>query len=256
MANNILITSLKNVTSNTGSPVKEELLNELIDNWNEAKRQYYLGNRDQCITEAGKFSENWVRLLYFIDNDNYPPENMKFDKYKNKLKNESNLPKEIRLTFLLLVEVIYRMRNSRHAAHTGHVEYNPGDDIITLETMSWTILEMISNFTNVSDAELKQIRELILIPKIPKIDVIAGKAVILDRNLSCPDSILVLLTHYYPSPISIEQIDDELKHHKRTTIQTNIGRLLERRHIAGSHIDKEYELTSLGLSKAINILED
>src|ERR1035441_9123768 len=98
-----------------------QLVDELFQAYDEAKRNYYEGGHRLSEVEGGRFCEAAYRILEEATQGSYTPIGSQLDaiKLERRLGSlpSSSHPKSIRLHIPRALRVVYDIRNNRDAAH-------------------------------------------------------------------------------------------------------------------------------------------
>ena len=102
--------------------VPQDLVEEVLQAYAEAKRRYFLGDHRPQEVEGGRFSEAVFRVLQHACAGKFTPvgKNLpKVDVLLTTFENAAGQPDSIRLHIPRTLKLIYDIRNKRDVAHLG-----------------------------------------------------------------------------------------------------------------------------------------
>jgi hypothetical protein len=238
------------VEAQLSTKIQSNIVAELLDAHEEAKRNYYLGGLRLSAVEGGRFCEAAFRVLEQLAGRTPTPIGKTLD--TNKLiialanLSPAAAPDAIRLHIPRSLRVVYDIRNKRDAAHLGDgIDPNTQDATLVVSVLDWVLAEFIRLVHNVSPNDATQIVDSIVTRKAPIVQDFNGFLKVLNPTLGASDFALVLLYHRGQTGATFA----ELKLWVRRTMQANLNRTL--RDLVESkdfvHFDgTRYTITRLG----------
>lgn len=175
-----------------------KLVDELIEAYTEAKRNYYLGGLRLGAVEGGRFSEAAFRMLQQLTTG-------KWDSLGKQLDSEAtikalaqlgaaSLSDSVRLHIPRTLRVVYDIRNKRDAAHLGDgIDPNLQDASLVVASLDWVMAEFVRLFHNVGADEAQRIVEQLVTRAVPAVEDIKGFQKVLRTSLGVSDRVLLLL---------------------------------------------------------------
>lgn len=226
-----------------------QLVDELLEAFNEAKRNYYEGGHRLSEVEGGRFCEAAYRILEEVTQGNFTPIGGQLD--TNRLErrlaslSSSSYSKSIRVHIPRALRVVYDIRNNRDAAHLADgIDPNIQDANLVIGVLSWILAEFVRMYHGVSAKEAERIVDCLSVRRAPVIQEFGDFPRILRTDLRASDYVLVLLYHRNSKGASFSDLYGWV----RPPMKANLGRTLRNLddkayvHPTGGH----YELTLLG----------
>ena len=147
-------------------PLDKNMCLKLIDYYDRAKTDQFLGRWDDAITKYGKFIELSARLIY-VQATNDKTEKQCRD-YTKLIKNKMNLNDSLRLYVPNAIDATYDIRNNRDAAHSSlEIEANQNDCIYTSAACDWILTELLIAFSKRDRSKVSSLISSIVTRKIP-----------------------------------------------------------------------------------------
>jgi hypothetical protein len=174
------------------------LVDELIQAYVEAKRNYYLGGLRLSAVEGGRFCEAAYRILEGLATKQYVPLGKQLDTEKL-MHTLANLPPTAQLDAVRLhipraLRVVYDMRNKRDAAHLADgIDPNLQDATLVMSTLDWVLAEFVRLYHNVPPNDAQRIVEGLVTRHAPAVQDFDGFLKVLNPRLEAGDHILLLL---------------------------------------------------------------
>lgn len=192
--------------------IDEKEVHRLIDEYREVKKAQLRGNYGEVIKRAAKFSEVILALIENkMSGQAFNLDKIEFDKLYQKIRNHPKLNAEEEILTLAIPDVarsIYTLRNKKNVVHVKTVDPDFIDSVFCTTACDWMLSELALLFLKVDEKEAYELINSVLKKKIPLIEEFEdGTIVILKKDLSRCDEILLALYHYYPQRV----LDSELK---------------------------------------------
>lgn len=200
------------------------LVDQLLETYEEAKTNFYLGKMRPNEVEGGRFAEAVFRILEYITTKKYTPLNKKLDTEKliRDLANtsSSSFQESIRLHIPRTLRVIYDIRNNRDAAHLADgIDPNLQDATLVCACCDWTMAELIRLYHGVNANEAQEIVENLVTRKAPIVQEFGDRLKTLSPKLGVSDRILVLLYHCGILGANFRQLSDWVKPSQRANLK-------------------------------------
>jgi hypothetical protein len=178
-----------------GAGLPENIVEEVLEAYVEAKRRFHLGDHRPQAVEGGRFSEGVFRLLQHAAGQVMVPLGKtlpSLDKLVPRLESGSGHD-SIRLHIPRTLKLIYDVRNKRDTAHLGDgIDPNLQDATLVTNNMDWVMAELVRLYHGVGANEAQAIIENLVKKEVPAVQEIDGQPVIL-ADLQAREQALVLL---------------------------------------------------------------
>ncbi len=229
----------------------EELADELLDSFEEAKRRFFRNDLRPSAVEGGRFSEAVFRVLQWATNGKYTPLGRSLPKVDQLLATFANAighSDSLRLHIPRTLRLIYDIRNKRDAAHLSDgIDPNLQDATLVVRNMDWVMAECIRLYHHVTPDEAQHLIEDLVTKEVPVIQEFNGYPRIL-RDLSAGDHCLVLLYRCGAEGASFTTLSDWIKPEMRRNIRRTV-QTLSRKHLA--HIDGDHVYITIPGERAV-----
>jgi len=226
-----------------------QLVDELLQAYNEAKRNYYEGGHRLSEVEGGRFCEAAYRILEEATRGTYTPIGGQLDTDKlqrslGQLPSASH-PKSIRLHIPRALRVVYDIRNNRDVAHLADgIDPNIQDANLVIGVLSWILAEFVRLYHGVSAKEAQRIVDDLSVRRAPVIQEFGDFPRVLRADLRAGDYALVLLYHADSKGADLADLSrwvrPSMKENLRRTLRNLDGKAFV--HQSGEH----FEITQLG----------
>ncbi len=176
----------------------KRLVDELLEAYVEAKRNFYLGGLRLSAVEGGRFCEAAFRMLQERTTGAFKPLGKQLDVERlrddlSKLPAVSQ-PDSVRLHIPRALRVVYDVRNNRDTAHLAdNIDPNLQDSTLVVSILDWTLAEFVRLYHTVPADEAQDIVQSLVTRRAPVVQDFAGFLKILTPDLSAGDHLLVLL---------------------------------------------------------------
>ena len=203
------------------------LVDELLEAYDEAKSNHYLGGHRLSAVEGGRFCEAAYRILEQVATGSFTPlgRRLNADQLARKL---AALPvgsaeDSIRLHIPRTLRVIYDVRNNRDAAHLADgIDPNVQDSSLVIAILNWTLAELVRLYHGVTPTEAHDLIGRLVTRSTPVIEDFDGFLKVLNPTLQAGDHCLVLLYQRDRLGATLEQ----LTQWARPSMRTNLRRTL------------------------------
>ena len=205
--------------------IPHEILINLLNEYQQIKRQFVLRKFQPTELNAARFSECVIRLLEHLDTGQYTPfgTSINSERVINKIPNNSNLQDSIRFFIPKLTRITLDFRNKRDVAHVGgEVSPNYSDSIFVVHCTDWILTELVRLFYCCSINEAKQIVASINQVQIPIVAEIDGFIRIQDTTLKANEKVLVVLYYKQPNKVTDVNIAQWIRYKNVSRLKTDI----------------------------------
>src|SRR5260370_21703389 len=134
------------VRSQLGQYVDAKVVGELLAEYEETKRNYYLGGLRLAEVEGGRFCEAAFRILEQASTGKFTPigKQLESEKLIRQLENQTALGDSLRLHIPRALRFVYDIRNKRDAAHLADgIDPNLQDSTIVCSILYWIFAELV-----------------------------------------------------------------------------------------------------------------
>jgi hypothetical protein len=198
------VSLLKNeVIAKISRDVPQELLDHLLDEYIDLKRQLALGRYRPEELRGGRFAEALLRVLEHLSApaQAYTPFGQQLDRQRivNRVRNNGALHPSLRVFVLSMAEILLDVRNRRDVAHIGgDVNPNYADSRLVCQLADWSLTELIRLYYQCPVEEAQRIVDHINQIRVPIVAEVEGFVRIQDTSLRAKDRTLVALYHKRP----------------------------------------------------------
>jgi len=229
----------------------KRLVDELLEAYVEAKRNFYLGGLRLSAVEGGRFCEAAFRMLQEKTTGSFKPLGKQLDveKLRDDLSRlpSASQPDSIRLHIPRALRVVYDIRNSRDAAHLAdNIDPNLQDSTLVVSILDWVLAEFVRLYHTVPANEAQSIVESLVTRRAPVVQDFAGFLKILNPGLLAGDHLLVLLYQRGKEGAKYTDLHAWSKPKMRANLNSTLDRLVDER--AFAHFDGvKYFITESGM---------
>jgi len=243
------VTTRQVVRAGLTRTLSPKLVDELLDAYEEAKRNYYLGGHRLSEVEGGRFCEAAFRLLQEQTKLVVTPLGKSLDSEKT-ISNLANLPASsysdaVRLHIPRALRLVYDIRNARDAAHLADgIDPNVQDSTLVVSVLDWVMAEFVRLHHGVSAAEASKVVEQLVTRAVPAIQEFGDFKKVLRPELSASEHLLVLLYAAEPDGASFEQLERWSRAEMRANLRRTLN-ALDRKSLI--HLDNPVRITREGM---------
>lgn len=228
-----------------------KLVDELLNAYVEAKRNFYLGGLRLSEVEGGRFCEAAFRILEEATSGTFTPlgTELRVERLRTTLE---NLPPaahndSLRLHIQRALRMVYDIRNKRDAAHLADsIDPNLQDSSLVIQTIDWVLAEFVRLYHAVPADEAQAIVESLVTRSAPVVQDFSGFLKILNPKLQAGDYALVLLYQRGNDGATLDELMAWSKPKMRGNLKTTLTRLVDDRALAHSD-GKKYFITLSGM---------
>ncbi|MCK4636329.1 MAG: hypothetical protein KAT49_00450 [Methanomicrobia archaeon] len=213
------------IKSNLSPYIDENLIDDLLKYYVKIKKFQFF-DPEKTGLNCAKFCETVLKILIFITEEQVI-QKVYVSKTVDKLEKlpKSDFNDSIRIFIPRNVKVVYDIRNRRGIAHAGEIEPNYIDTTLSVQICDWILSELLRIYHVSDENKIEEIIMKITERKIPLIEMFGEDLVILEKNFSIKEKILLILYLFYPRMISNEDLRKWLKVKYSQIITSNLGNL-------------------------------
>lgn len=207
------------------------LVDELLDAYEEAKSNYYLGGLRLSAVEGGRFCEAAFRLLQQRAFGKFDPlgRQLNADAVTKSLANlpGGSQPDSLRLHIPRALRVVYDVRNNRDAAHlTDGIDPNLQDATLIVGVLDWVLAEFVRLDHNVTADEARRIVDDLVTRQAPVVQDFDGFLKVLRADLTASPRCLVLLYQRGTKGATYEELSAWVKPKMRRNLRRALDALV------------------------------
>ena len=219
---------LQSVRSSLAAQHDPTVVDELLEAYEEAKRNFYEGGHRLNAVEGGRFCEAAFRLLDERVSGSFTPLGRQLDAEALARRLASipvgAEPDAVRLHIPRALRVVYDIRNNRDAAHLADgIDPNLQDATLVVSVLDWVMAEFVRLYSGLTADESQSIVEGLITRRVPAIEEFDGFLKVLKSDLKASEHMLALLYHKGAEGASIDDLDAWA----RPTMRANLRRTLK-----------------------------
>ena len=226
-----------------------QLVDELLQAFDEAKRNYYEGGHRLSAVEGGRFCEATYRILEEATTGSFTPIGSVLDTERLQ-RRLGGLPaaafsKSIRVHIPRALRVVYDIRNNRDTAHLADgIDPNIQDANLVIGVISWVMAEFVRLYHGVTAKEAQRIVDELSVRRAPVIQEFGTVPRILKTDLRTGDYVLLLLYHVDSKGANLTDLSSWVRPSMKTNLRRTLRGLDEKAfvHQSGEHV----QITQLG----------
>jgi hypothetical protein len=226
-----------------------KLVDELLEAFDEAKRNYYEGGHRLSAVEGGRFCEASFRILEEATTGNFTPIGTVLDTERLE-RRLSALPaaafsRSIRVYIPRALRVVYDIRNNRDTAHLADgIDPNIQDANLVIGILGWVMAELVRLYHGVTAKEAQRIVDELSVRRAPIIQEFGEVPRILRSDLRTSDYVLLLLYHVDSKGASLTNLSSWVRPSMRANLRRTLRGLDDKAfvHQSGEHS----QITQLG----------
>jgi hypothetical protein len=205
-------------------------VDELLDAYEEAKSNFYLGGLRLSAVEGGRFCEAAFRLLQERAYGAFDPIGTQLNA-ETVTRNLASLPSgsqpdSVRLHIPRALRVVYDVRNSRDAAHLADgIDPNVQDATLVSGTLDWVLAEFVRLHHSVPADEARQMVEDLVTRQAPVVQDFDGFLKVLRTDLTATPRCLVLLYQRGRTGATFEELSEWAKPSMRRNLRRTLDAL-------------------------------
>ncbi|MDP1713381.1 MAG: hypothetical protein Q8L41_01425 [Anaerolineales bacterium] len=205
----------------------DPILQALETEFSEIEMRFAKRDWNPLELSCARFAEAVLRYLEWKESGgNFTPIGIQLQRQSivNQVRNNANMPDELRFLVLKSVELLLDIRNRRNVAHLASVvNVDEMDGRLTLVLAKWVLSELIRGEASLDPKVVQGIIDGLSVKEIPLIDEIDGDLVFLETHLiDAGDRILVTLYHQYPKAIDLSTLRRAVRYKNSTLFRDNL----------------------------------
>ena len=204
----------------------------------------------------GKFVETVVQVLQYLASGTYS-KSFKSGEVEDFLKNTEarpvSLPEDLRIVLTRVARGMYSLRSKRGIAHKSAIDPNIYDLRYLYFAAQWVLCEITRHILSADMDTAVKLVEFIQVPPSSLVEDFGDKRLVL-REGRAEEELIILLFHYYPMPVSVSQLHQDMDRRASSTVSNVITALYKRRLIEGNK-NTGYKLTALGYQRAVELVK-
>jgi len=190
--------SMKNISEEISKVIDKDLSNELLKEYDLARRFHFLEDWEKSILHASKFSELTLAVIEnMVDEKHIDINNIHFEKLFNELIKKTKVTGKDEILMLAIPRVaksIYTIRNKRRVAHIKAVDPNFLDSQYCISACDWILSQFVMLFLESSPTEVDSIVHSLIEKQVPFVEQFEDNSlVILKEGLNFREQFLVAL---------------------------------------------------------------
>jgi hypothetical protein len=203
------------------------LVRELLEAYEEAKRNYFLGGHRLSAVEGGRFCEAAYRILQSMTTPTFTPlgEILDTEKVASQLSTlrAKDFPKSVRIYLPRALRIVYDIRNNRDAAHLADgIDPNLQDATLVVSVLDWVLAEFVRLSDRVSADVAQKLVASLVTRKYPVVQTFGNRPKVLRTDLRAGDIVLVLLYHVGAEGATVLELSQWVP----TSMKANLRRTL------------------------------
>jgi len=241
---------LATIRASLASALDPTLVDELLETYTEAKRNFYEGGHRLNAVEGGRFCEAAYRLLAQRTTGSITPLGRQLDTEKL-TKQLANLPygshpDSVRVHIPRGLRVVYDIRNSRDAAHLADgIDPNLQDATLVVSVLDWVLAEFVRLYHGASPDQAQRIVEDLVTRRAPAIQEFGDFLKVLKPDLRAGDHALALLYHCGSAGASLAKLTEWARPPMRANLKRTLTGLTDDKALV--HFDgQRYIITATG----------
>ena len=233
--------------------VDAKLADELLDAYQGAKQNFYVGGLRLSAVEGGRFCEAAFRILEQVTTGKYTCLNHKLDTDRliSQLANlaKGSFSDSIRLHIPRALRVVYDVRNNRDAAHLADgIDPNLQDATLVISILDWVMAEFVRLYHGVSADDAQKIIEALVTRKVPAIEDFDGFLKVLRPDLQAGEHVMLILYERGKIGASYDQLEEWARPDMRANLRRTLTRLVDDHAFVHAN-GKQYLLTKRGIAE-------
>jgi hypothetical protein len=227
------------------------LVDELLEAYEEAKTNYYLGGLRLSEVEGGRFAEAAFRMLQEETTGTYTPLGKQLTRTDQLIKDLENLqsaryPDAVRIHIPRSLRLVYDIRSKRNVAHLGdNIDPNLQDATLVISVLDWTLAEFVRLHHKVSADEAQKLVDELVTRAAPVVQDFGGFLKLLNPKLGASDQCLVLLYQRGKEGANFADLEQWVHPKSRDNLRRTLHRLAHDKAFVHKTGD-DYEITRSG----------
>lgn len=231
-----------------------QLVDELLNAYQEAKHNFYLGGLRLSEVEGGRFCEAALRMLEELTIGKFTALNRPVNS-ENIIASCANqpggsFPDSIRLHVPRAIRVVYDIRNTRDAAHLapGDIDPNLQDATLVVTGLDWIMAEFVRLYHGTTNAEAQRIVDGLVARKVPSVQDFDGFLKVLNPGLKASEYVLLLLYERGTAGATYAELEQWVHPSMRQNLRRTLKALVDGKAFVHQG-SKGFLLTRLGMQE-------
>ncbi len=217
------------------------------------EQRFLAGDWKPSELDGGRLCEAVSRCLYQLDTGTVSHTKMPAE-IREALLDQSRqhkLPSKDRHHIARVIELVYKFRSDRGAVHISPT-YNANyvDSMLVLHAGKWILAEFLRLAWNADRDTVAEVIAQLVQLEYSLIHELDGKPLVLAKNISAPEEILLLLNHAPTNRLGRADLREFATHQKPNTLSVAVSRLIRERQIRVAE-DGDLALTPPGKKRVI-----
>ena len=232
--------------------IDKTIVDKLIEEYGTLKQEHLIGDNEKVVLHAAKFCDIVIALVKNRETGNIVDiNNIHFDNLYNEIVNYPKTTPEQTILTLVIPRVavsIQTIRNKKNVAHIKTIDPCFLDSYYCVSSCDWILSELAMLLYTSNPKEAKELIDSFVKKKVPLVEEFEEQSiVILKKDMTLFDKILLTLYHFYPQRLSSTFLNKQLKStNVYGTLQNLDSEKLAHRNDEGS------KLTQLGIEYVEN----
>jgi hypothetical protein len=207
-----------------------KIVDELLEAYEESKRNYYLGGHRLSEVEGGRFCEAAFRILQIDGKLAVTPlgRQVRSERVIADLAAlaSGSAPDSVRLHIPRALRLVYDIRNNRDAAHLSDgIDPNVQDSTLVIGVIDWVLAELVRLHHNIAAVEAQLLVDGLVTRAVPVIQEFGDFKKVLRPDIGASDHMLVLLYAAEPAGATYAQLDKWARPEMRANLRRTLSRL-------------------------------
>lgn len=228
------------------------LVDQLLESYEEAKQNLYLGKLRLNEVEGGRFCEAAFRILESVTKGKFTPLSRSLGNTDDLIAALASLPHSqhpdaIRLHIPRALRVVYDIRNKRDAAHLSDgIDPNLQDATLVCSILDWVLAEFVRLYHgNLSANDAQDLVEDLVTRKAPVVQNFDGFLKVLNPKLGASNFCLVILYQLGKTGAKLTDLEKWVHPKMRSNLKRTLTALVDDK--AFLHAEGDfYRITRLG----------
>ena len=171
-----------------------ELAQKTLKRYDLVLNEFHASRFKACCNELGMFSEQMYINLYFLSTGKRLVEVKSKESIIKSFEKDATIPESVRfLVPRVLNALAFDIRSKKGAVHLKGVEPTEMDANLGIYAMSWSMSEILRNFSNATDEVVSSTISELMRSQLPYVENISGE-IIVTANVSSALELLLLLS--------------------------------------------------------------